>query len=149
MTTLDLNAIIARACHATPGPWGHVADTTTHGQEVHRIGSETTNSDVASVDRRSGEVTDADFIAHAREDIPALVSEVRHLTEERDTYRRDAESWRRYMASQAAIDNATPPRRPTIPFTPTHDKLTHPRTPHTKTTALAEAREADPTDDCD
>jgi len=93
---------------------------------------------------------------------------------ERDTYRSDAEAWRRYMAQQASVDNATPPKYLTggptgnPPRRPRGSSPSHvltradaqclgvpldaqvPRALHPdKTPALAEDREADPTDDCD
>ena len=70
--------------------------------------------------------------------------------------RDDAEAWRRHMALQASVDNATPPRFATGGIVLHHQPFDaarawadeHPA-PNTKTTALAEDREADPTDDCD
>ena len=96
------------------------------------------------------------------------------LIRERDSYRRDAEAWRGYMAQQASVDNATPPRYATggptgePPRRPRGDSPSYvltqadarrlgvpldaqvPRALRPdKTTALAEDRETDPTDDCD
>lgn len=73
MLDSDLDAIEARANAATPGPWeANGADVTTryisHGKGLVRW-------QIASyVDPR-----DLTFIAHAREDVPALVAEVRRL----------------------------------------------------------------------
>lgn len=73
MSDDELNAIEARANAATPGPWeADGADVTTrytsHSKGLVRW-------QVASyVDPR-----DLDFIVHAREDVPALVAEVRRL----------------------------------------------------------------------
>ncbi len=68
---LDLDAIEARAAAATPGPWG--ANTppgvvAANGRNVLGVfgGS--------AQDER-----DAEFTAHAREDVPALLAEVRRL----------------------------------------------------------------------
>jgi len=75
---------------------------------------------------------------------------------ERDAYRSDAEAWRRHMALQASVDNASPPRFATGGSVPHHHPFDAARAwaemhtaPDTKTTALAEDREADTTDDCD
>ncbi|HUQ95000.1 MAG TPA: hypothetical protein VM120_25200 [Bryobacteraceae bacterium] len=79
MTTTELEAIEARAADATPGPWWWGAGR-----------SEVLCSDGILADhkhifvncgRGSGdpEPEDAEFIAHARTDIPALVAEVRRL----------------------------------------------------------------------
>jgi hypothetical protein len=76
---VDLEAIEARAASATRGPW----------TQRHRdIGVEGPNylqtlawtarlADEGTVGVRS--VADAEFIAHARTDVPALVAEVRAL----------------------------------------------------------------------
>ena len=110
MTTLDLDAIEARANAATPGPWG--VGNGTHivrGLEVTGRGSYTCIQSVAEVadedDREDWghddfvEVDpedDAAFIAAARTDVPALVAEVRRLraelaevTAENDQLRQD------------------------------------------------------------
>jgi hypothetical protein len=75
---LDLDAITARANAAAPGPWARY---------------ETFHADTFVVDPRgflregivcgaTYERDNAEFIAHAREDVPALVAEVRRLREE-------------------------------------------------------------------
>lgn len=99
MTPDELDAIEARANAATPGPWGFErVDTQTKGM------AETTHQHVYSgttgvadtwhttplviegfgplsgyLPPRHGKVEDAEFIAHARADVPALVAEVRRL----------------------------------------------------------------------
>jgi len=134
----------------------------------------------------------------------SLAREERGVRAERDACRSDAEAWRRHMAQQASVDNATPPRHATggpvvtprryldadntgyvltaadldrlglgvsqphnaSPLAPDPPAVIYlrpsgPPQPipnsyaltqnlnHDKTTALAEDREADPTDDCD
>lgn len=65
---LDLDAIEARANAATPGPWRVGA---TYDPEI--------NVDVTNADGNLVGPKDEDFIAAAREDVPALVAEVRRL----------------------------------------------------------------------
>lgn len=79
---LDLAAIQARADAATPGPWridGH--------EIVGRSTSRRTLQDpwVADVDPVSA---DADFIAHAREDVTAMLARVEALEAETAKLRR-------------------------------------------------------------
>lgn len=74
---IDLDAIEARASAASPGPW----------QRGNRIGGPATELDDAQVygpemtiyDEGGHGWEDAEFIAHARTDVPALVAEVRRL----------------------------------------------------------------------
>lgn len=68
MTGLNLDAIEARVAAATDGPWKHGGnDGLVWGP---RIGDPVSGST---------EPEDADFIAAARTDVPALVAEVRQL----------------------------------------------------------------------
>ena len=79
---LDLDAIEARAKAATPGPW--VVDKDAFGIGViaeSQIGIPDNDPEgvyIADCYKKSAEVH-AEFIAHAREDIPALIAEVRRL----------------------------------------------------------------------
>jgi hypothetical protein len=84
MTDDELEAIRARANAATPGPW-----------EVRELAKGETRSAVCRVQDSSLDVfpvqdigssimadtigTDEQFIAHAREDVPALVTEILRL----------------------------------------------------------------------
>ena len=78
-TALDLDAIEARANASTPQPWARKGHDV--GQVVYC--SETPPELVGPVmlGRGIGEAAyaDAEFIAHARTDIPVLVAEVRRL----------------------------------------------------------------------
>lgn len=69
----DLDAIQARADSATEGPWELVAGS------LHQpiIYSDGTGLDIAIMDNRDGIDSDANFIAHARTDVPALLAVVR------------------------------------------------------------------------
>jgi len=102
MSKLDLDAIEARAKAATPGPW--TADTKyASGDFGLIVGGDLgfardgvpdgTTWKVAYVcydngdrpedeDRAWYDEEDAEFIAHAREDVPALIAELRRLREE-------------------------------------------------------------------
>lgn len=75
--TVDLDAIEARANAATPGPWGHYST----GSYVYATRTKVCQLEdpwIANGNQRN----DAAFIAHAREDVPALIAEVRRLREE-------------------------------------------------------------------
>lgn len=79
MTDDELKAIEERAKAATPGPW----DCTYGGSSAWSVGPESDPqlNPVAHVRSRNEgpEGADATFIAHARQDIPALSAEVRRL----------------------------------------------------------------------
>lgn len=100
---LDLDPIQARADAATPGPWGHFdgndyADVAADYQQTGR-GSYSSRQQVARIeadwcfddpqredwdedDAAAQAVVDAEFIAAARTDVPALVAEIRRLRTE-------------------------------------------------------------------
>lgn len=101
--SLDLEAIKARAAAATEGPWEW--DDPTIGQHWSRPKpwTEVVNADVACGGYCYGGSSspiksdvDGQFIAHAREDIPALVDEVERLREEMDGM--VSRDWRGLMA---------------------------------------------------
>jgi len=81
MSEIDLEAIEARANAATPGPWIYASDNgvgvvgTTDEQTIWFYSLPTLLRNCAAG------VTEADasFIAHAREDIPALIARIRQL----------------------------------------------------------------------
>lgn len=80
LTTEQLDAIRTRASAATPGPW------VTDGPEIFTdlrewIGEcmHTGGAEAEAVGER-----DAKFIAHAREDVPALLADLDRITDERD-----------------------------------------------------------------
>ncbi|QSL99845.1 hypothetical protein SEA_ODAY_102 [Gordonia phage ODay] len=75
MSELDLDAIEARANAAYVGPW--TADPDSYGDIWARAGHEGATV-VVSADPALN-TADAEFIAHARTDVPALVSRVREL----------------------------------------------------------------------
>lgn len=74
MTNEQRQAIRARADAATPGPWGWYNDKAgiyAHGDDVFAVGLGG-YEDIFSDE-------DADFIANAREDVPALLAENEEL----------------------------------------------------------------------
>lgn len=115
---LDLAAITARADAATAGPWAIYLDPMEDGV-VYSVSSgpatEGYNLNGGDFDTAEGMTeTDAEFIARARADVPALVAEVRALREEREEAREEA-TWATLAADtqreragqmQAAIDAA-------------------------------------------
>lgn len=92
-TELDLAAIEARAEAATEGPWEHSLVGIDLVDDEYVVQTESV-ADVVCRLARSGEFiehpmasaqADAEFIAHARTDVPALVARVRELVAERDS----------------------------------------------------------------
>jgi hypothetical protein len=92
MTPAELDAIEARAKAATPGPWensktGRVyrVDRPLNGRDFYEDGDLqflaqfTTPGKLPFDDGDFDDPLTADFIAHARDDVPALVAEVRAL----------------------------------------------------------------------
>ncbi len=78
MTENDLKAIETRCVRATKGPWQSFVEGRDHfsGSNFIRTGG----LDDASPDiELTGASIEGHFIAHARQDIPALVAEVRRL----------------------------------------------------------------------
>ncbi|WP_372352665.1 hypothetical protein [Streptomyces sp. KL116D] len=76
-TPLDLDAIEARATAATPGPW------CTDSWEIYKGAEYEAGAEWLGETCRAGEMddsrADAEFVAHARTDVPALIAEVRRL----------------------------------------------------------------------
>jgi hypothetical protein len=80
VTDLDLEAIKARAEAAGPGPWYSAPDLPprSHLHAVCRGAGASTDGLIVGTTMSAAE---ADFIAHAREDVPALAAEVARLRE--------------------------------------------------------------------
>ena len=77
MTEIDLFAIQARCDHASRGPWKSFIEGRDHGSGSSFIRTgETQGTDI---ELSGATETDQDFIAHARQDIPALLAEIRRL----------------------------------------------------------------------
>ncbi|WP_338640970.1 hypothetical protein [Burkholderia pyrrocinia] len=77
----QLNEIEARCKAATPGPWVSYVEGRDHesGSNFIMTGPEWARSE--DIELSGATIADQDFIAHARQDIPMLVAEVRRLKE--------------------------------------------------------------------
>jgi hypothetical protein len=84
LTQDDLNMIKERAKKATPGPW-YADDERWPGNENLQYWFDTHYDGVGAAATKA----DAEFIAHAREDIPRLVAEVERLREAIKTAERE------------------------------------------------------------
>jgi len=87
MTNIDKAAITARADAATEGPWQCGQPKGLHPWEV------CISADVPLVELAHGGqgIADAEFIAHAREDVPALLATIAELERQRDEARAETE----------------------------------------------------------
>lgn len=82
MTPEERQAIRERAEAATPGPW-HAGPSYYEGPLVSYVaGAHVSVHPEASDDRQEG-VADAEFIAHARSDVPALLDDIDRLEAEK------------------------------------------------------------------
>lgn len=78
----DLDVIEARCAAASPGPWTAFVEGRDHdsGDGFIQVGDVGNEPDMyVSRERRPAAAADLDFIASARQDIPALVAEIRRL----------------------------------------------------------------------
>lgn len=85
---VNLAAIEARAKAATPGPWQEFYGSRFDGKQRFYVGQVGPTVSVNDITGDGLPRADAEFIAHAREDVPALVAEVKRHVEyddERDT----------------------------------------------------------------
>ena len=92
LTADEIEVIAARAEAASPGPWRASIEGRDHlsGDTVILVGDRSTDKawdmyvwrDAGDGQRFASEA-DLDFIAHARQDIPLLITEVRRLRSER------------------------------------------------------------------
>ena len=71
---LDMDAIRQRCIMATPGPWKSYVE----GRD-HDSGSSFIMTGGEDIELIGASVADQDFIAHARQDIPQLLAEIRRL----------------------------------------------------------------------
>jgi hypothetical protein len=101
---IDLEEIERRANAATPGPWGfsrdekrYLLDETT--DVVGEVAPGSTGAAITVFAVATGALEDADFIASARTDVPALIARVRELEAELD------ELWTRYKKLDEEDDN--------------------------------------------
>ena len=85
LSAKELEEIWSRCSAATPRPWRSFLE----GRD-HSSGSSFIRTALEDIELRGGTALDQDFIAGARQDVPALVTEVRRLTllHHVDLYRR-------------------------------------------------------------
>lgn len=86
MTEQELAETEARAAAATPGPWTSYVEGRDHlsGDAFIRFSDSDDEDDMYVPRHRStgcypASTADQDFIAHARQDVPALIDDVRRL----------------------------------------------------------------------
>lgn len=79
LTDQMLDEILARAERATPGPWRSFIEGRDHTSGDHFIMTGPANSRGGDLYISPFSAANQDFIAHAREDVPNLVAEVRRL----------------------------------------------------------------------
>ena len=107
-----LAAIAQRADNATKGPWftGLHYKSDVHSREGGVIRANCWN--------RPQAIADAEFIAHAREDIPWLLAELRTLQQERESWKVMADSMRvRWEHAEAQLAALTAEREPEQAYT--------------------------------
>jgi hypothetical protein len=90
MTEQELLTIEERASKASPGPWTHGLEMEPPDPGIEAAGGGCVafvqvHGNINTVVRTGEEFShdDARFIAHAREDIPALIAEIRRLKREK------------------------------------------------------------------
>jgi hypothetical protein len=74
VTEQELEAIEARVRATTPGPWSSIIE----GRDQDS-GESFIMTDGEDIYVRGGSEADQEFIAHARQDIPRLIAEIRRL----------------------------------------------------------------------
>jgi hypothetical protein len=74
LTNAELDMIEARLGAAAPGPWKSFVE----GRD-HTNGSSFIATPASDIELTGATVADQDFIAHARQDLPKLIDEVRRL----------------------------------------------------------------------
>ena len=75
----QLAEILSRAEKASPGPWKSFVEGRDHssGSSFIRVGPDGDRR--PDIEILGGTTADQDFIAHARQDVPLLVAEIRRL----------------------------------------------------------------------
>jgi hypothetical protein len=74
MTEVEIAEMLKRCSAATPGPWTAYIE----GRD-HESGSDFVMTARDDIELSGASHADYDFIAHARQDIPRLIAEVRRL----------------------------------------------------------------------
>lgn len=102
--TLDIDAIEARAAKATKGPW--ISEFACVGVK-HPQGGQATI--VTAPHETPQDRANCDFIAAARQDIPALIAEGRRLREALEEIDKQNEVNKEYARREWPKDNPLPP----------------------------------------
>jgi hypothetical protein len=97
---MDLQEIKEREAKATKGPWVHLENTPFWGEI--RTANEETFTQIAVMPHLDDRTDDFNFIAYAREDVPALVAEVERLQAENEQLKEKLET----ILANPAILNA-------------------------------------------
>jgi len=103
MTDEQLAEIEARAAKATPGPWHHDDLQTVQGGTIaqqHLAVNVVDPRDEYGISPQGH--CDADFIAHARQDIPALIAEVRSMRRAIASWKQEEQAWAEERKAMAA-----------------------------------------------
>ena len=80
MTEAEVQQAEERAEKATPGPWEHATDYLGDGVFQERVGGFAIIRSIGNTMKEANRLmTDADFIAHSRADVPALCAEIWRL----------------------------------------------------------------------
>jgi hypothetical protein len=79
ITEKELDEIEARSRAATPGPWRSYIEGRDHTSGSDFIMTGPDSSRGPDIEVTGGTPADQDFIAHARQDVPKLLAEVRRL----------------------------------------------------------------------
>jgi hypothetical protein len=81
LTDSDLDEMQQRVDAASEGPWRSFIEGRDHtsGDDFIHIGTHDEPDMYVTRDTKPADAADLDFIAHARQDIPRLISEVRRL----------------------------------------------------------------------
>jgi len=79
ITVEELQVIQQRYERASPGPWRSMIEGRDHASGSSFIMTGPPESRGRDIELSGGTTEDQDFIAHARQDIPRLVAEVRRL----------------------------------------------------------------------
>lgn len=79
ITEEELRQIEQRANQAQPGPWKAFVEGRDHQSGSDFIMTGTGGQRGADIEMTGATIADYDFIAHARQDIPRLINEIREL----------------------------------------------------------------------
>lgn len=79
LTERELDAIFSRCEAASPGPWVSHVEGRDHVSGSNFIMTGEGKNRGEDIELSGASIEDQDFIAHARQDVPRLVDEVRRL----------------------------------------------------------------------